>query len=105
MGSRKRIPGERASPAYPGGPLPGESGPEYEAFAIYRDLGKQRSYLKAYIAHRLAAGARGVPRRLPYSWKCWAVKNRWAERAKAWERHYRALRCARLNERMERIGL
>lgn len=67
---------------------PGESSEAYAAFRAYRDLGPDRSILKAYAQLRPKAGSRKAPApaNAPGSWKRWAQQWRWKERVEAYDR-------------------
>lgn len=68
----------------------------WAAFQLYRDmLPKDRSVVAAYASTRGGRGAieRGVA---PRHWRDWAKRNRWRDRAAAWDRHLDNL--ARLQE-------
>ena len=62
---------------------PGESAPAFRAYALYRDLGADRSLDKAYAAHR-GQVPNGLP---PGQWNLWSSKHRWVERALAYDAH------------------
>jgi len=57
--------------------MPGESGPAYAAFVAYRDLGPSRTF-------KAGADQAGKHESLM---RRWATRNRWRERAWAWDLH------------------
>lgn len=54
----------------------GETPKQFEAFAVYRDMGEDRSLVK--VADRLSKSAQLMSR--------WSVANRWVERCADWDR-------------------
>jgi len=60
---------------YPGERLDGESSVNYEAFAIYRDMGRERSLNK--VSEKLAKSDTLIKR--------WSAKFDWVKRAAAWD--------------------
>ncbi len=54
---------------------PNESFQAFEAFAVYRDMGTERSYPKT--SQKLSKNLTSI--------KQWGVKNNWISRVKAWE--------------------
>jgi hypothetical protein len=61
---------------------PGETAKAFAAFVVFRDLGPERSVLKAYrqkTGKKQAKQATGV-------WNGWATTHNWHSRAAAWER-------------------
>lgn len=70
---------------------PGEPGPAYQAFVVYRDLGVARSldaaYRKSHEAQRGRDGGADAPsgKRASGRWRTWCQAYRWAERAGAWD--------------------
>jgi hypothetical protein len=68
-------------------PQPGESGRAFAAFAVYRDLGPDRSLDKAYAAARQdQSGIKTVPG----YWRQWCVRYQWVDRAAAYDAAMRA---------------
>jgi hypothetical protein len=62
---------------------PGESAKAYAAFVIFRNLGPERSVLKAYrqkTGKEQAKQAAGL-------WNSWATDHHWHKRADAWDAH------------------
>jgi prefoldin subunit 5 len=62
---------------------PGETGPAYRAFCVYRDLGPSRT---ALLAYRQAKG-KAEAIQLPGTWTAWSAENHWRERATAYDEH------------------
>jgi hypothetical protein len=60
---------------------PDETSKSYQAFCVYRDMGCERSFAKAYRLHtgrESAVNANGT-------WQGWAAAHNWFERAKAYD--------------------
>jgi hypothetical protein len=65
---------------------PDESSQAYRAFAIYRDLGIDRSIAAAYRQ------STKKPKQLPSGrWKAWSARYQWDSRAKAYDAHLHAI--------------
>lgn len=67
---------------------PGESGPAFEAFQVYRDAGPSRTVPGAYRATQRQKGGNsraGSQKQAPGSWNKWAKVNNWRERAAAFD--------------------
>jgi hypothetical protein len=62
---------------------PNESAPAFRAYALYRDLGADRSLDRAYAAYR-GAVPHGIA---PGQWNLWSVKYSWVARALAYDAH------------------
>lgn len=72
--------------------LPSESGPAWEAFTVYRDLGCSRSL--TLVVRRLSKSKQLLAR--------WSRRNSWVERAKLYDAHLDELaRAAAEKERIE----
>lgn len=81
-----------------------ETGPAWEAFSTYRDLGTERSIAKAVEASGKSAGN-------TRQWEGWSSKHRWQERVRAWDTHVDQAAQAKLvkshverKERQARLG-
>ena len=79
---------DTATTSQPWEQQPGESGPAFAAFRAFRDISPGRSAVKAYGQSTGNVGATQKPGR----WNVWAKEQRWAERAKAYDRHLEAIR-------------
>lgn len=67
---------------------PDESPAAFQAFVAFRDMGPGRTIMDAY---RTAKG-RPEARDVPGTWKGWASRLRWSNRARAYDRHIEAER-------------
>ena len=65
--------------------LPGESLRAFAAFSVYLNLGPERSFPAAYRVYKDRPDVTG--RHAPGYIAKWAHKNRWVERARAWDIH------------------
>src|SRR3954454_22758943 len=78
--------------------LPGESGPAYRAFCAFRDMGPGRSAVKAYARSRGQGKGKEGAKQTPGRWNAWAKRHRWAERARAFDAHFEAIRLREADE-------
>ena len=77
--------------------LAGESAKAFAAFAVYRDLGAQRSISAAYRqSSGSAAAAAGT-------WNGWSTEHEWVARAEAYDKHLEQIRLAARDERLKRL--
>lgn len=75
----------------------GETTKAFEAFAIYRDLGPDRSLDEAYHRYRGDKEA-AKRRRAPRYFQVWSSKHRWVERCRLFDAHLEELALAKLEE-------
>jgi hypothetical protein len=74
------VPAPRKTKQPPYARLPKESEEAYEAFLIYRDMGKERTIEKIIQT---------LTKSLPVL-KSWSAKHGWVERARVWDNHLQA---------------
>ncbi|WP_286475724.1 hypothetical protein [Methanobacterium sp. CWC-01] len=73
--------------------LPGETGKAYESFCIYRDLGPKRSITKVQTEmHQNSTKNQPTSRPSIRTLKEWSSKNKWVERATAYDSYIDDLR-------------
>jgi hypothetical protein len=66
--------------------LPGENDRQYSGYVAYRDMPQPRSLLGSYqIYSKKAQKSPKKPSAMSASWKGWADRFQWAERAREWD--------------------
>ena len=73
---------------------PGESGPAFAAFVVYRDLGPYRSLDKAYKTQKPDAD------KFSGQWSLWSAEHKWLERALAYDSYCDAERRKVLEQKL-----
>jgi hypothetical protein len=81
--------------------LPGESGPAYSAFCVFRDLGLERNIRKAVETTEKDQAKREKRYRV---WRNWCSQFRWRERATAYDNYTEKLKQAELRKTIEEQG-
>ncbi len=64
---------------------PGETGPAFRAFCLYRDFGGDRSIKKAMEANGVPSGRSGI-------WCAWSRKHQWVRRCGDYDQHLEYIR-------------
>ncbi len=101
----RRLGGKMYDREDPWDRLPGESSKAYIAFCVYRDLGTDRSIVKALKTS-------GKPAANLRQWEYWSSKHQWVDRATAYDEHNERRRLVQrerarreMEQRQARIGM
>lgn len=73
---------------------PDETDKQYEAFCHFRDLGRKRNKVEAYLNYSGKSRDDFSGNSAPSNWYEWSKKNKWNERVEAWDK--------RLDEKREK---
>lgn len=83
---------------------PDETSKAYVAFCGYRNLGPERTLIKAYEIYReLDTGSRGS-REAPKYFKGWSVEYGWVERARFFDAHLEDLKTEAMETEAAKVG-